>query len=135
MNNVTLIGRLTRDVDLAYTSGNNTAVAKFTLAIDRPVKKGSDKQADFIRIIAFGKTAENCDKYLCKGRLVAVNGAIQTGSYQNKEGNTVYTTDVIAGRVEFLEWGDKQSNSQEQTAMPDPAMPDSFQAVHEDVPF
>ena len=135
MNQVVLIGRLTKDVDLTYTTGSQMAVAKFTLAIDRPVKKGSDKQADFIRIIAFGKTAENCDKYLCKGRLVAVNGAIQTGSYQNKGGNTVYTTDVVTNRVEFLEWGDKQDNRQEQTAMPDPAMPDSFEAVNEDVPF
>jgi single-strand DNA-binding protein len=83
------------------------AVAGFTLAIDRPVTAGKEKQADFPRVTVFGKQAETCERYLVKGRLVAVQGRIRTGSYQNKEGATVYTTEVVADRVEFLDWGDK----------------------------
>ena len=108
MNNVVLIGRLTRDPEVRYTANTQMAVATFTLAVDRPVKSGEEKKADFPRVITFGKQAENCEKYLQKGRLVAVQGRIQTGSYKNKEGQTVYTTDVVADRVEFLEWGERE---------------------------
>jgi single-strand DNA-binding protein len=87
------------------------AVATFTLAIDRPAKKGEDHQADFPRVIVFGKQAESCGQYLFKGMLAAVSGRIQTGQYQNQKGETVYTTDVVANRVEFLEW--KNDNSQQ----------------------
>ena len=104
MNNVVLIGRLTKDPQIRYTSGSNTAVASFTIAIDRPVKQGEQKQADFPRIIVFGRQAESCEKYLEKGMRVGISGRIQTGSYQNRNGDTVYTTDVVANRVEFLEW-------------------------------
>ena len=138
MNSVHLIGRLTRDPEVRYTSGSQMAVANFTLAIDRPVRQGEDKKTDFPRIIVFGKQAENCEKYLAKGRRVAVEGMIQTGSYQNKNGDTIYTTDVVANRVEFLEWGNqKQSNNQENysdDSITD-EMPDSFEAIDEDVPF
>ena len=103
MNNVILIGRLTRDPELRYTT-SQMAVATFTLAIDRPTKADKEKETDFPRIKAFGKTAENCEKYLAKGRMVAVQGSLQTGSYEDKDGKRVYTTDVIANRVEFLEW-------------------------------
>lgn len=142
MNNVVLIGRLTRDVELRYTT-SQMAVATFTLAIDRPVKAGKEKEADFPRVTAFGKTAENCEKYLAKGRMVAVQGSIQTGSYEDKDGKRVYTTDVIANRVEFLEWGDRPqsnapanngANSQQQGFNADD-VPDNFQALDEDVPF
>ena len=109
MNNVTLIGRLTRDPELRYISTNQTPVATFTLAVDRPFSK--DKQADFIRITVFGKQAENCERYLKQGRRSAVQGRIQTGSYKNKDGATIYTTEVIADRVEFLDWGDKNETS------------------------
>jgi len=126
MNNVTLIGRLTRDPEVRYTSATQMAVATFTVAIDRPVKDG-EKKADFPKIIVFGKTAENCEKYLTKGRLVGIQGRLQTGSYQNKDGVTVYTTDVVANNVEFLEWGDKKEIKEE--------LPDSFQAIDEVVPF
>jgi single-strand DNA-binding protein len=147
MNNVVLIGRLTRDPEVRYTSGSQMAVATFTVAIDRPTRPGAEKQTDFPRITVFGKQAETCEKYLAKGRLVAINGRIQTGSYQNKNGDTVYTTDVVANRVEFLEWGDRpqggaQSFRQEPAHQPAPQqsqpveeMPDSFQAIDEDVPF
>jgi single-strand DNA-binding protein len=102
-----LIGRLTKDPQIRYTS-NNMAVASFTLAIDRPAKKGEDRQADFPRVIVFGKQAESCERYLFKGMLTAVSGRIQTGKYQNQKGDTVYTTDVVANRVEFLEWKKRQ---------------------------
>ena len=84
MNNVILIGRLTRDPEVRYTANTQTAVATFTLAVDRPVKSGEEKKADFPRVIVFGKQAENCEKYLSKGRLVGVQGRLQTGRYQNR---------------------------------------------------
>lgn len=101
MNQVLLIGRTTKDVEIRYSG--ETPVAKFSLAVDR---QGKDKQTDFLNIVAFGKTAELCEKYLAKGKKVAVQGRIQTGSYE-KEGRKIYTTDVIAERIEFIEWGDK----------------------------
>ena len=150
MNSVALIGRLTKDPEVRYISENQTAVASFTVAIDRPVKAGQEKKADFPRVTIFGKQAENCEKYLAKGRLVGVQGRIQTGSYTNKDGVTVYTTDIIADRVEFLEWGDRneggggyqnQGCSQQQPLRQEPAdmdmdVPEGFRAVDEDdIPF
>ena len=133
-NLVFLIGRLTKDPEVRYTSGTQMAVCTFTLAIDRPVKAGAEKQTDFPRVTVFGKQAENCERFLAKGRLVGVQGRLQTGSYTDKNGNPVYTTDVIADRVEFLEWGEKQqSKPQEQETVPQ-----GFAAVDEsefDVPF
>lgn len=130
MNSVVLIGRLTRDPEIRYTASSQMAVANFTLAINRAVKSGQDKQADFPRIICFGKQAENCEKYLAKGRLVAIQGRIQTGSYENKNGDTVYTTDVVADRVQFLEWGEK---SPLQTI--NEVIPPTYEAVEDDLPF
>ena len=146
MNSVVLIGRLTRDPEVRYTAGTQMAVASFTIAIDRPVRAGGEKQTDFPRITVFGKQAENCEKFLSKGRLVGVQGRIQTGSYKNRDGVTVYTTDVVADRVEFLEWGDRAQSSgstrqNTSSSYQQPAddfeddMPDSFQAIDEDVPF
>lgn len=125
MNNVTLIGRLTKDPEIRQ---GNTTVANFTLAIDRPARQGEEKKADFPKIVAFGRTAENCERFLVKGRLVGVQGRIQTGSYKDRDGRTVYTTDVIADRVEFLEWGDRPQ-SREDNPM------EEFQALDEAVPF
>ncbi len=102
MNQVVLIGRLTRDPDLSYTPQQQIACTNFTLAVDRPRRDGQEQGADFIRIVTWGKQAETCDRYLSKGRQVAVHGRIQTGSYKNKDGVTVYTTDVVADNVEFL---------------------------------
>lgn len=130
MNNVILIGRTTREVELRYTT-SQTAVARFSLAVERPVKDG-EKKADFPNIIVFGKQAENCEKYLAKGRKVAVQGRLQTGSYEDKDGKRVYTTDVIAERVEFLEWGDsrtEESQSEHQETV------DDFKTLDEAVPF
>lgn len=100
MNCVQLIGRLTRDPETRYSG--ETAVCHFTLAVNRQRSRDGEQQADFIRIVAFGKQAETVERYLSKGRQVAVNGRIQTGSYKDKDGRTVYTTDVIANNVEFL---------------------------------
>ena len=147
MNSVVLIGRLTRDPEVRYTASTQMAVATFTVAIDRPVRGGGEKQTDFPRVTVFGKQAENCEKYLAKGRLVGVQGRIQTGSYQNKDGVTVYTTDVVADRVEFLEWGDRpqrngqtqgtQTEQTKQTSMTElkPEIPRGFEPIEDDVPF
>jgi len=97
MNSVNLTGRLTKDPELRYIPETQNAVATFTIAVDRPFSK--EKQADFIKCTVFGKQAENCEKFTAKGKLVAVQGYIKTGSYKNKEGATVYTTDVIADRL------------------------------------
>lgn len=134
MNSVVIIGRLTRDPEIRYAASTQMAVATFTVAINRPRKKGEEQEADFPRVTVFGKQVENCEKYLAKGRLVGVQGRIQTGSYQNKDGFTVYTTDVIADRVEFLEWGDRPQVGQQQEVQPESPY-DSFQALDEVVPF
>ena len=102
MNNVVLIGNLTRDPELSYTPQNQTAVCNFTIAVNRPKKEGQDQGADYPRVVVWGKQAENCNNYLSKGRKVAVRGRIQTGSYKDRDGRTVYTTDVVADNVEFL---------------------------------
>lgn len=104
MNKVFLTGRLARDPEVSYTPTNNTAVCRFTIAVDR-VKEG----ADFIRITVWGKQAESCGRYLVKGRQVAVDGRIQVGSY-DKNGEKVYTTDVVAERVEFLGSGNHEAS-------------------------
>lgn len=115
MNSVNLIGRLTKDPEVRYTN-SQTAVATFAVAIDRGKDRdGNDRGTDFPRVTVFGRQAENCQKYLAKGRLVGISGRIQTGSYTNQNGEKVYTTDVIADRVEFLEWGDKSQQSQPQS--------------------
>ncbi len=101
MNSVILVGRLTRDPEIRYFSENQRAVTTFTLAVDRPYAK--DGGADFLRIVVYGKSAENCATYLSKGSQVAVQGRIQTGSYETKTGEKRYTTDIIADRVEFLQ--------------------------------
>lgn len=129
MNNVVLIGRLTRDPEVRYTAGTQMAVATFTLAIDRPVRAGGEKQTDFPRVTVFGKSAENCEKYLKKGRLCAVQGRLQTGSYTAKDGSKVYTTDVMAERVEFLEWGEKKPAETPEDDVP------GFTEVTGDIPF
>lgn len=101
MNNWHGIGNLTRDPELRYSTGEKqTAVCKFTVAINDGY--GDKQQTNYIPVTVFGKQAESCEKYLSKGKKVAVSGRIQTGSYTNKEGNKVYTTDIIADRVEFL---------------------------------
>lgn len=138
MNNVVLIGRLTRDPEVRYISESQMAVATFTLAIDRPTGAGKEKKTDFPRVTVFGRQAENCERFLAKGRLAGVQGSIQTGSYTDKDGKTVYTTDVVANRVEFLEWGDKvaQNSNQSSTQGNPQGVPEGFMAVADDeAPF
>ena len=125
MNVVTLIGRLTSDPEVRYISESQTAIATFTLAINRPLRNGEEKKTDFIRVTVFGRQAENCERYLAKGRLIGVHGRIQTGSYTDKDGRKVYTTDVIANRVEFLEWDNKEKSE----------IPSGFRAVEDECPF
>ncbi|MBQ6638436.1 MAG: single-stranded DNA-binding protein [Lachnospiraceae bacterium] len=104
MNKVILMGRLTRDPDVRYSQGENpTAVARYSLAVDRRFSKNEENSTDFINIVAFGKAGEFAEKYLHKGTKVLVTGRIQTGSYTNKEGQKVYTTDVVAEDQEFCE--------------------------------
>ena len=103
MNKVELIGRLTRDADVRNTqnqNGENMAIARYTLAIDR---RGKDAGADFISCVAFGKNAEFAEKYLHQGMKIAVSGRIQTGNYTNKDGQKIYTTDVVVEEQEFCE--------------------------------
>lgn len=135
MNNVSIIGRLTKDIELRYTP-QQTAVAQFSIAINRGKdKNGDDKGADFPRIIVFGRMAENCERYLKKGRLVGIQGRIQTGSYKNKNGDTVYTTEVVANNVEFLDWGDDNKKSERQEKQED--VPEGFAALEDEecIPF
>lgn len=104
MNKVILMGRLTRDPDVRYSGADNqTAVARYTIAVDRRYKQGGEQTADFISCVAFGKTAEFAEKYLKQGTKLVIEGRIQTGSYTNKEGQKVYTTDVVVENSEFAE--------------------------------
>ena len=104
MNKVILMGRLTRDPEVRYSQGEQaTAIARYTLAVDRRFKRDGDQTADFIGCVAFGKLGEFAEKYLRKGTKVVVTGRIQTGSYTNKDGQKVYTTDVVVESCEFVE--------------------------------
>lgn len=133
MNSWNGIGRLCSDPQVRYTSESQMAVARFSIAIDRPVKKDGQKQTDFPNIIVFGKAAENCERFLKKGRLVGIEGRLQTGSYTNKDGQKVYTTDIVANRVEFLEWGEKSEQSANQSASEE--FVEGFAVLEEDIPF
>lgn len=117
MNKVILMGRLTRDPDIKYIQKQNdqqTAVARFTLAVDKRFKRQGDEQtADFINCVAFGKTAEFVESYLKQGTKVVACGRIQTGSYTNKEGQKVYTTNVVIEELEFAESKKTQENNAE----------------------
>ncbi len=111
MNKVTLMGRLTRDPEMRYSSNNNTPIVKFTLAVDRKFKQGEEKQADFVSCTAFSKTAEFIEKYFQKGKQMGLFGRISTGSYE-KEGQKIFTTDVIVEDVYFTgSKKDSESNS------------------------
>lgn len=113
MNKVILMGRLTRDPEIRYSQGeNNMAIARYTLAVDRRFQKNSDGQnADFISCVAFGRSAEFTEKYLKQGTKIVITGRIQTGSYTNKDGAKVYTTDVVVEEQEFAESKTQSSES------------------------
>lgn len=112
MNSVNLVGRFTRDPEVRYTD-SGTSIARFSIAVDRRFKKDGEQSADFINCIGFGKTAEFIEKYFQKGMRIGLVGRIQTGSYTNKDGQKVYTTDVIVENCEFVE--SKTSNNEDQS--------------------
>ncbi len=118
MNKTVLIGRSTKDADVRYSQGDKPmAIARISLAVDRKFKQEGQPTADFINCIAFGKTAEVIEKYVTKGTKIAVVGHIQTGSYTNKDGQKVYTTDVVIDELEFCE----SRSSQQLSSQPAPA--------------
>ena len=146
MNKVILMGRLTRDPEVRYSQGDNaTAVARFTLAVERRIKRDNEASADFINCVSFGRSAEFAEKYFRKGTKIVICGRIQTGSYTNKDGQKVYTTDIAIEEQDFAESkatsqqnnsGSVQNNSnsrQSQKPQPDP---DEFMSVDDDdLPF
>lgn len=142
MNKVILMGRLTRDPEVRYSQGEkSTAVARFTLAVDRRFKREGDQTADFINCISFGKSAEFAEKYFRQGMRVTICGRIQTGSYTNRDGNKVYTTDVVVEEQEFAESKNSSSSGGGNTARqnsPDPHC-DGFMnipdGIDEELPF
>lgn len=130
MNKVILCGRLTKDPETRYSG--ETAISRYTLAVDRRGKKDADKTADFIGCVAFGKSGEFAEKYLRKGTKLIICGHIQTGNYKDKDGKTVYTTDVVVDEQEFAE-----SKQTETEKLPLPSADDfmSIDGLQEELPF
>jgi single-strand DNA-binding protein len=146
MNKVILMGRLTRDPEVRYSQGEQaTAIARYTIAVDRRFRRDGDQQtADFIGCVAFGRSAEFAEKYLRKGTKIAVTGRIQTGSYTNKDGQKVYTTDVVVEECEFAEsknasGGDSSGFTPADRPSPSSAAGDGFMnipdGIDEELPF
>ena len=136
MNKVILLGRLTRDPEVRYSQGENaTAIARYTLAVDRRFKKEGEATADFIGCVAFGKQAEFAEKYLRQGTKIAIAGRIQTGSYTDRNGNKVYTTDIVVEEQEFAE--SKGTGEQRNTQAPPQPTPndlgDGFMNIPDDL--
>ena len=127
MNKVILMGRLTRDPEVRYSAGENAlAIARYTLAVDRRFRRDGEATADFISCVVFGRGAEFAEKYFRQGLRIVVSGRIQTGSYTNREGQKVYTTEVVVEEQEFAESkaaSDSYAASQPRQAAPAPSMP------------
>ena len=144
MNKVILMGRLTRDPEVRYSAGENAlAIARYTLAVDRRFRRDGEANADFINCVSFGRTAEFAEKYFRQGLKIAVTGRIQTGSYTNKEGQKVYTTDVVVEDQEFAESknaaGDNSGFTPSDRPSPSSAAGDGFMnipdGIDEELPF
>ena len=147
MNKVILMGRLTRDPEVRYSSGENAlAIARYTLAVDRRFRKDNEASADFIGCVAFGKGGEFAEKYLRQGTKIVVTGRIHTGSYTNREGQKVYTTEIVVEDQEFAESKAASQNNSQTSAgnrqQPPPPMPtdkDGFMqipdGIDEELPF
>ena len=141
MNKVVLMGRLTRDPEVRYSQGEKaTAIARYTLAVDRTFKRDGEQTADFINCVVFGKTAEFIEKYGRKGTKFVIEGRIQTGSYTNKEGVKVYTTDIVVEQVEFAESkasadGNTINNTANSNAPTDTSFMDIPDSIDEELPF
>ena len=141
MNNVILIGRLIKDVELRYTQSSNATYARFTIAVDRGMSKDKKQEAeangqqtaDFINIVVWGKQAENCQKYLQKGRNVAIQGRLQSGSYTAQDGTRRFVTEVWAERVQFIDWGEKKEDHTQPFGQFDEL--GYTEATNEDIPF
>lgn len=131
MNKVILIGRLTKDPEIRYTAGNNTAVCQFTVAVDRRFKSENQPTADFIPIVAWRQTAEFVSKYFTKGSRIALVGQIQTRSWDDTEGKKHYVTEVIADEVEFCESKKQEGNYQQGMTPPPPVPPHTQQAAQQ----
>ena len=144
MNKVVLVGRLTRDPEVRYSQGDNaTAVARYTLAVDRRFRRDGEPTADFIPCVIFGRSAEFAEKYFHQGMRVSISGRIQTGSYTNKDGQKVYTTDVVVEECEFAESknaaGDNSGFTPPDRPSPSSAAGDGFMnipdGIDEELPF
>ena len=132
MNKVILMGRLTRDPEVRYTPGENSfAIARYTLAVDRKIRKDGDATADFINCVVFGRSAEFVEKYFRKGLKITIEGRIQTGSYTNRDGQKVYTTEVVVEDQEFAE-SRAESNTANNTHTEN-TIPDNFANIPDDV--
>lgn len=140
MNKVILMGRLTRDPDIRYTQPNSTqeqtCIARYSLAVNRRFNRDGEQKADFISCVAFGRQAEFTEKYLHKGTKIAIAGRIQTGNYTNRDGQKVYTTDVVIEEQEFAE---SKSAAQTTQQNPTPVSEDGFMEIpdglEEELPF
>lgn len=137
MNKVILIGRLTRDVEMRHSASNDTAIARYTLAVNRPFKREGEPEADFLPCVAFNKTAEFAEKYLAKGMRVAIEGRIQTGSYTNSEAKKVYVSEIVVERQEFLEKKIRNSQPEANAAANNSgnAYMDMPDGIDEELPF
>lgn len=146
MNKVILMGRLTRDPEVRYSQGENAlAIARYTLAVDRRFQRNSDQSADFISCVAFGRSAEFTEKWLKQGMKICITGRIQTGSYTNKDGVKVYTTEVVVEEQEFAESKNAAQNNSgadfggESRPTPSAASGDGFMSIpdgiEDELPF
>lgn len=143
MNKTILMGRLTRDPDVRYTQGNEPmAIARYTLAVDRKIKRENEATADFINCVCFGRIAEFAEKYFKQGIKIIVSGRIQTGSYTNRDGQKVYTTDVVVEEQEFAESKNaSQQNTKKDAQSTPPPMTDADgfmnipDGIEEELPF
>lgn len=124
LNRVALVGRLTKDVELRRT-GNGKAVASFNLAVNRNFKTGDGQETDFLNIVAWGKVAENTERYCSKGSLVSVDGRLQSRTYENNQGQKVYVTEVVADSVQFLDTKKKTNTQEPQQEAPQPTIDNS----------
>ena len=140
MNKVILVGRLTRDPEIRYSSGEiQTAVARYMLAVERRFKRNNEPTADFIQCVVFGKSAEFAEKYFRQGMRISVSGRIQTGSYTNKDGVRVYTTEVIVEEQEFAESKSESASAHAHGSQEGASSDDGFMNipdnVNEELPF
>lgn len=143
MNSVSLMGRLTRDPEVRYTANTQMANARFVVAVNRKLSKEKRQEAenngyptaDFISCVAWGKTAENIDNYLKKGQRIAVSGHIQTGSYENQQGQRIYTTDVVVDSFDFVESNSSSTNTNQGYSNPADLGMSGQESFDSDLPF